>query len=121
MKSQDGCKLLDLGPLPLDCVWLYASKLDLKDRKALLSTCKKSLQTFVRCMTMLRLTMRGTMRGAPPSGSSDGAVRDLRDLHTGTGSYRDALKTLFLLGPDAVFTRLELIFVSSPGETLMRP
>ena len=115
MDNQERCALLDLGPLPLESVWSHVSKLKLHNRKSLMMTCKKSMQTFGRCLAMVRISMHGRKQG-PSRGTTYVAEKDNQDSRPlGTASYYSALRILAHLGPNVLFPRLELVFTENPG------
>ena len=126
MEPQERCILLELGPLPLECIWSHVSRLPVQDRRALLSTCKKSMQTFARCLASLGLPMRGVKDTRALPGRSQPLPRSSIGSHQqdvqppGTATYRAALSILTRLGPDASFRRLVLAFEESRG-VLMTP
>ena len=147
MDDQLDCLILQDPHLPLHVIWDLVCKMPMRDRCALLATCKKALSTFgglTTRMARLRLTMcekpRQTRQAAAPSaqqlrlqgGDPSSALEILPPWRSGMqappaqqqllqrGDPGQALAILSRF-PNAVIRKLELQFVGMRDVAMYTP
>ena len=106
MDDQLNCRLLQDPQLPLHVIWDLVCKLPMRDRCALMATCKKALHTFgglTTRMARLRLTMC-----EKPRQTRQATKALAKHLLRGDSSHALGILSQF---PDATFEKLQLQFI----------